>query len=183
MPKKDLLRQGSGGRERNSQMLIPTLIMGTIALVLISIGYFKGTGAHLSGLNYALKMLFEMLPLLIFAFIIAGMVQTLIPQEQIAKWIGTSSGLRGILLGTFAGALTPGGPFISFPIVAGLMKSGAGIGTLVAFITSWSLLAIARLPIEIGVIGWKFMVIRLLSTAIFPVLAGFIAIFLSKFIR
>ncbi|MBU0579672.1 MAG: permease [Candidatus Margulisbacteria bacterium] len=164
-------------------MFIPTIVMALLAFIFIMIGYFRGEGAHLTGLNAAWKMFYEVLPILIFAFILAGMAQALIPQEKIAQWIGNASGWRGIILGTVAGAFTPGGPYVSFPIVAGLMKSGAGIGTLVAFITSWSLLAFARLPIEVGVIGWRFALIRLLSTAFFPVIAGFIAQVLVRFIH
>jgi len=117
----------------------------------------------------------EIVPLLIFAFIVAGMVQVLIPQELISKWIGGESGFRGIILGSVAGGLAPGGPYVSLPIVAGLIKSGAGIGTLVAFLTGWSIWAIGRLPMEVGILGWKFTLIRLASTFIFPPLAGFIA--------
>ena len=48
--------------------------MGIIAITLISIGYYKGQGQHASGMKRALDITLEVLPLLIFAFIIAGMV-------------------------------------------------------------------------------------------------------------
>ncbi len=93
-------------------MLIPTIIMGIIAIVLIFMGYQKGGGEHIIGLKTAGGLLIQIAPLLIFAFIIAGMMQALIPQEITSKWIGTASGLRGILIGTIMGSLTPGGPFV-----------------------------------------------------------------------
>jgi uncharacterized membrane protein YraQ (UPF0718 family) len=71
--------------------------------------------------------------------------------------------------------LAPGGPYVSLPIVAGLLKSGASIGTMVAFLTGWSIWAVGRLPMEIGILGWKFTVIRLISTIVFPPIAGYIA--------
>jgi uncharacterized membrane protein YraQ (UPF0718 family) len=123
----------------------------------------------------ALTMTIEVLPLLIFAFIVAGMVQVLLPHELLAKWIGAESGMRGILIGTVAGGLSPGGPFVSLPIAAGLLRAGAGIGTMVAYLTAWSLWALARLPLEVGIMGWKFVLIRLASTFFFPPIAGFIA--------
>ena len=113
--------------------------------------------------------------LLIFAFAIAGFAQALVPRELIAKWLSDESGIRGILIGCLVGAITPGGPYVSFPIVAALYKSGAGIGTLVAFVTAWSLWAVGRLPYEVSLIGAKFTVIRFLSTLIFPPIAGIIA--------
>ena len=162
-------------RGGNSAMLIPTLILGILALVLVSIGYFQGEGQHISGMKSALTMTIEVLPLLIFAFIVAGMVQVLLPRELLAKWIGAESGMRGILIGCVAGGLSPGGPFVSLPIAAGLLRAGAGIGTMVAYLTAWSLWAVSRLPLEVGILGWKFVLIRLASTFIFPPIAGFIA--------
>ena len=156
-------------------MLIPTIIMGVIAIVILFIGYQKGGGEHILGLKSAGNMLIQIIPLLIFAFIIAGMIQVLIPQEIISKWVGMESGFRGILIGTLLGSLTPGGPFISLPIAAGLLRTGASIGTMVAFMTAWSLLAISRLPLEVGIIGWQFTLIRLACTFFFPPIAGLIA--------
>jgi len=72
---------------------------------------------------------------LIFAFIVAGMIQVLLPRETLSKWLGVESGMRGILIGSVVGGLAPGGPYVSLPIVAGLLRSGAGVGTMVAFLT------------------------------------------------
>jgi uncharacterized membrane protein YraQ (UPF0718 family) len=160
---------------RNSRMLIPTIIMAAFAVVLIFIGYYKGGGQHITGMKTARNMIVEILPLLFFAFIAAGMIQVLFPQELLSKWVGAESGLRGILIGTAAGGFLPGGPYVSLPIAAGLLRSGAGVGTMVAFLTGWSLWAVARLPMEAGILGWKFTLIRIASTFFFPPIAGLIA--------
>ena len=60
-------------------------------------------------------------------------------------------------------------------IAAGLMRSGAGIGTMVAYLTGWSLWAITRLPMEVGILGWKLTMIRFASTLVFPPIAGILA--------
>ena len=164
-----------GINKRKSNMLVPTIIMGVLALTLVYIGYQKGEGQYIIGLKSAWKMIIEILPLLIFAFVVAGMAQVLLPRELLSKWVGEESGLRGILVGTLAGGLSPGGPYVSLPIVAGLLRSGASVGTMVAFLTGWSLWAISRLPMEVGILGWKFTLIRLASTFFFPPIAGLIA--------
>lgn len=156
-------------------MLIATVIMGALAIILVSIGYYRGGGEHVLGLKSAMSMTAQILPLVIFAFIVAGMIQILIPHEFLSKWVGKESGIRGILIGTVAGSLTPGGPYVSLPIAAGLLRSGASVGTMVAFLTGWSLWAVGRLPIEVGIMGWKFTLIRIVSTFFFPPIAGLIA--------
>ena len=156
-------------------MLIPTIIMAVAAIALLFIGYQKGGGEHILGLKSAGSLLMQIVPLLVFAFIVAGMVQTLVPTEMISKWIGTESGFRGILIGTVVGGFMPGGPYISLPIAAGLLRVGASVGTMVALLTGWSLLAFTRLPLEVGIMGWQFTLIRLACTFIFPPIAGLIA--------
>jgi len=156
-------------------MLIPTIIMGLLAVILLFVGYKKGEGQHILGLRMSVNMIIQILPLLIFAFIVAGMVQVLIPRELMSKWVGAESGIKGLLIGTVAGGLAPGGPYVSLPLVAGLLRAGASVGTMVAFLTGWSLLAINRLPMEIGIVGWKFTLVRFTTTFFFPPIAGFIA--------
>ena len=156
-------------------MLIPTIIMGVLAIALLYIGYQKGSGEHLVGLKSAGDLLLQITPLLIFSFIVAGMVQILIPQEIIGRWVGAESGFRGLLIGSAIGGLMPGGPMTCLPIAAGLLRTGASIGTMVALLTGWSLLAVSRLPMEIGLMGWKFTLIRLACVFFFAPVAGLIA--------
>ena len=156
-------------------MVIPTVIMGVLALVLLFVGYHKGQGEHIIGVKSAVNMIVQILPLLVFAFIVAGMVQVLLPRELLARWVGAESGIRGILIGTVAGGLSPGGPFVNLPIAAGLIRSGASVVTMVAFLTGWSLWAVSRLPMEVGILGWKFTAIRIASTFFFPPIAGLLA--------
>jgi len=156
-------------------MLVTTLIMAAIAAVLFFIAYRKGHGAHVDGLLAAWKTTLQVLPMLIFAFIIAGMISVLVPGELLKRWVGQESGLRGIVIGTVAGGFAPGGPYVSLPIAATLYNSGAGLGSMVAFLTGWSLWAVSRLPMELGFMGWRFTLVRLACTFFFPPIAGFIA--------
>lgn len=159
--------------KKKNTMIIPTLILGLVAAGLFIYAY--KTGVYRQGIKNSVTMTFQVLPLLFFSFLIAGMMQEVVSTEALLKWVGPESGIKGIFLGTFAGAITPGGPFVSLPIVAGFFNSGAGIGTMVAFITSWSIWAIMRLPLEIGMLGWEFTFVRLASSALLPIIAGFTA--------
>jgi uncharacterized membrane protein YraQ (UPF0718 family) len=160
---------------RSSGMLVPTIIAAVAAVVLVCIAYFNGQVQDATFLNRPLRMTVEIIPLLLFAFIIAGMIQIILPRETLVRWIGEESGFRGLLIGSVAGGLTLGGPYVSLPVCAGLLRAGSGIGTMVAFLTGWSLLGISRIPMEIAILGWKFWLIRIASTFFFPPIAGFLA--------
>jgi uncharacterized membrane protein YraQ (UPF0718 family) len=158
-----------------SELIIPTIALGAIAIALLAIAYGRGKNEHIIGIKSAANILIQIAPLLVFAFITAGLVQAIIPTETISQWVGAESGFKGVLIGSVAGGLMPGGPFISMPIAAGLLQAGANIGTMVALITGWSLWAFTRLPMEIGIMGWKFTAIRLTVTFTFPIITGLLA--------
>jgi len=161
-------------------MLIPTLIMGALAALLLAIGYSRGQGQDAEGLLAAWHLTIEILPMLLFAFIVAGMIQSLVPQELITRWVGEESGLKGILLGSIAGGVCPGGPYVSLPIVAGLLRSGASVSVAVSFITGWAVWAVARLPMEVGIVGWRVTAIRLACSFFVPPLAGLLAMLIFR---
>jgi len=156
-------------------MLGPIIIMGVLAVTLLVFAYLRGKGEHLEGLKRTKDMVIEVFPLLIFAYIVAGMVQALLPKDMVSHWLGKESGLRGIMIACIAGGVTPGGPFVSLPLAAGFLRSGAGIGTIVAYLTAWSLWAAGRLPLELGLLGLRLTVIRIACTFFFPPVAGLIA--------
>ncbi len=56
---------------RRPDMLIPTLIMAVLAAVLLYMGFTKGGGEHVLGLKLSGRMLVDILPLLVCAFIVA----------------------------------------------------------------------------------------------------------------
>ena len=106
---------------------------------------------------------------------VAGLVQAVLPPEIVAKWVGENSGLRGLIIAAIVGALTPGGPMTSFPIVVAFYMSGADRGALVSYITGWSLLAFSAS--WCGNCRFSAPTCRFPVLAVFwlPVLAGVIA--------
>ena len=81
-------------------MLIPTIIMGVIAIALLYIGYEKGGGEHILGLKSAGSLLLQIAPLLILALVVAGMIQALVATEMISRWIGAESGFQARISGS-----------------------------------------------------------------------------------
>lgn len=155
-------------------MLMVVIVMSTLALVLTALAYRKGLA--LEGAKEGVNLLVQVGPILIPAFILAGMATKVVPQEQLGQWLGHDSGLRGLAVGTVTGALTPGGPFMLFPILAVLLKAGTGVGVITAFLTSWSLLGIHRiLAFEMPLMGWRYTLCRLIASAVFPIVIGFLS--------
>lgn len=69
-----------------------------------------------------------------------------------------------------------GAPFVLYPMTAGLMKGGAGIGPVVTMLTGAALMGPLRAIVyEIPIMGGEFYAIRLLSIIWMPPVAGLIA--------
>jgi uncharacterized membrane protein YraQ (UPF0718 family) len=167
------------------KMDISFLTLCILAVILIIIAYFmKGWDLPLSGLVQGGRMLWTVFPRLLLGFALAGMIQVMIPTEYIAKMIGEGSGVKGILIATVAGAFTPGGPFVNFPIVAALYKSGASIGPLAAYLAAWGIIGINRtLVYEIPFMGAHFAFARYLGSIVFPLIIGIITPFIFRLFK
>ena len=166
-----MIEQPRGGRRR---MDAATLIMIILAAGLSLAAYLRG-GQHLAGWLQGGRMLWANLLLLLASFIVAGLVQVLVPQDLVRHWLGTDAGVKGVLLGCVAGALAPGPPYAVFPIVGSFYQAGAAIGSVVGFVSAWGLWSVTRLPTEAALIDPKVALVRFVSTLVVPPLAGLFA--------
>ena len=160
-------------KKKERKVDVTLIIMIIIAGTLTFIAYQRSPASAMEGLRSGGKLFWDILPNMIVAFIAAGMITQVLPRELLTRWLGEGSGMRGLIIATLAGSVTPGGPFVQFPIVAALLKAGAGIAPLMAYITSWSLLGINRfLVYELPLLGMKLALSRLVISLIFPIIIG-----------
>jgi uncharacterized membrane protein YraQ (UPF0718 family) len=157
------------------------LLIYALAAALTLTAYLRDPSLPGAGFRAGGQLLLDVLPRLIGALIVTGMIQALITPEWIQHWLGRGSTHRGILAGFVAGILTPGGPLVSFPIMVVFYKGGASLSALVAYMTSWSLFGFQRiLAWELPFMGPRFLLARVLPTLVFPVLAGYLVRFIYR---
>jgi uncharacterized membrane protein YraQ (UPF0718 family) len=159
-----------------------TIILMSLAVVLGVVAYFKDPGLPRIGVTNGVSLLWTILPRMIPALIVAGLMQVLVPQEVVSNYFGRTGGLKGILIASVAGVLTPGGPMVSVPLLVALANSGAALPSLVAYMTAWSLFGMQRIiSWEAPLMGWHFVAVRVIPSLAFPVLAGWlVALFYSE---
>ena len=122
--------------------------LALVALLLAGIAWYRGgISQTLAGLSSGGSILVSVLPLLVAAFLTAGLIQ----------------------------ALIPGGPYVYYPIAGALLNTGAGIGVLVAFITAKNLWSVSRIPMELALLGPDLTLIRYGITFLIPPVLGFLA--------
>ena len=151
------------------------VVLAVLALVTAALAYLKDPGLPAIGARNGLSLLWFIIPRLVPALILAGMLQVLIPQEAVGRYFGRQSGLMAICVASLAGVITPGGPMVSVPLLVVLANSGMALGPLVAYMTSWSLFGVQRIIAwEAPLMGWHFVGVRVASSVIFPILAGWL---------
>jgi uncharacterized protein len=155
-----------------------TIVLVGVAVILGVVAYLRDPSLPLIGARNGLSFLGTILPRMIPALLVAGLVQVLVPQEVVSRHFGRESGLKAILIASFAGMLTPGGPMVSVPFMVALANSGAAMAPLVAYMTAWSLFGMQRIiSWEAPLMGWRFVFVRVVPSLAFPVLAGLLVNF------
>ncbi|HXG15111.1 MAG TPA: permease [Calidithermus sp.] len=121
---------------------------------------------------------------LAIGFLLAGMLEVLVPAPALARWLGEAGLGRGILIGWAAGLLLPGGPYVFFPVAAGLYRSGAAPGPLIALLTAKTLVSPVRtLTYEAPLLGWPLTLARFLPGVLLPPLMGWLGQWLYGLLR
>jgi uncharacterized membrane protein YraQ (UPF0718 family) len=160
---------------------VTDLVIYAVAIALTIVAYMRDPGLPWVGFRSGFGLLWQILPRLIAALVLTGMLQALVSPEQIERYFGRATGHRGIFLAFIAGILTPGGPMVSFPMVSVFYQAGAPMSVLVTYVTSWSLFGFQRvIAWELPFMGSRFVLARVVPTLALPILAGYLVRFLYK---
>lgn len=106
--------------------------------------------------------------------ILMGLFTVWISKEFVMTHLGESSGIKGIAVAFFLGAIPTGPIFIAFPMAQALHKKGASYTNIVIFLSAWACIKIPQELMELQFMGAKFMLARLGMTIIFITIMGMI---------
>ncbi len=118
--------------------------------------------------EYLLEMVFILPPV----FILMGLMEVWLPKDNIKKWLGNDSGIRGGFLSLALGTLPTGPLYVAFPLAASLLNKGASITNVVIFLGAWAALKIPQLMVEVKFLGLSFALVRFVLTTFALVFMG-----------
>jgi uncharacterized membrane protein YraQ (UPF0718 family) len=148
-----------------------------ILMVLIAAGAAFWTGGWqrvVKGFTQSAHLMNTVWLRLLLGFTLGGLMQVLVSHELIARWVGPTSGLKGILIASYVGIFMMGGPFVRLPIIASIYRGGAGIGPVIALLTG-NVLAIHGLIIwQIPFLGVGISLARYIVCLLVPPLTGLV---------
>lgn len=166
------VRQADASERRRVDPSVVIMLVVAIAATALTL-WRGGPSLAAAGGSQGLDLFLRVAPQLVIGFMLAGMVTVLLPAEFLGRYVGEESGMLGLAIATVAGAATPGGPFLQFPLVAALVGAGAGVGPMAAYLTAWSLMGWHRIVIyELPLLGASFTGARLLVSLVLPIVVG-----------
>ena len=159
-------------KEKQRKGMIRDIIILGIAIVIaiILISLFPDKREVITASSW--EFFIEMIWILPAVMVLMGLFAVWVSKETVVKYLGKTSGIKGIFLAILFGALPTGPLYVAFPVAAVLIKKGAKISNIIIFLSAWACIKIPQEMVELKFLGLEFMVLRLILTIIFVVIMG-----------
>ncbi|MFW6113714.1 MAG: permease [Actinomycetota bacterium] len=155
----------SGGRPWYRRIQWDWLMLALLAPITLAVSLaFPDQGAKVARVSW--DFFLEMLSILPAVLVLMGLFAVWVSRETVAKYLGEGSGIKGLLLSMVLGALPTGPLYIAFPMGAMLVKKGARVANVMAFLSAWACIKLPQELVEFQFMGWSFALTRLLITAL-----------------
>jgi hypothetical protein len=157
------------------------LLLWTVVGVLALMAGLRGRTLLNRGARAGTLEFVHLLPRIAIGVVGSGYIAAILPQNLMSSWLGPESGLTGVVIAVFGGALTPGGPVVGFSVGTAALKGGAGAPQVIAYTTAWALYAVQRLVVyEVPMMPARIVWLRALVSLPLPFIAAAMAMLLAK---
>ncbi len=134
-------------------------IYGLLGIGLVA-SFVKSKDKTKKAFKIAGKVLLKSAPSLLTVLGIVGLTLGILTPETIAKLVGSDAGFAATAFAAIIGAITLIPSLIAFPLAGSLLRSGATIMTISAFVTTLVMVGVVTAPMEIKSLGKKFTLMR-----------------------
>lgn len=137
----------------------------TLVLWLATAAWFiwsivKDKKKTLNSIKMSRGMMQNMIGEIIGILFLIGLILTFIPPDTIKQYMGQSNTLISTITSAFIGSITLIPAFVAFPLVGSLVKAGASIVPVVAFLTTLTMVGVVTFPLEKREFGIRFTIVR-----------------------
>ncbi len=151
-------------------MNVTAIFINIFSLLLLLIAFIKDRKKTKQALKIALKSFIAILPMVLIIIILIGLLLSFVSSSDISTIIGEQSGFSGVLIVALFGSVMHIPSLISFPLAASVLKNGASVMAVAAFITTLTMIGLLMLPLEIKELGKKMALLRNGLSFVFAIL-------------
>lgn len=148
------------------------LYFGAITLAGYLITAFMKPHTAIEGWEATIDMFAQAAGWIIVSMLAAGLLSQFIDATSIVRLFGREAGIRGVVLGALVGLLGTGSRWAVYPLAAGMFAAEASPGAIFAFMTTWQLVSLPRLPAEVPFFGLRFTVLRAVVSLVIAIIGG-----------
>ena len=148
-----------------------SLVLWAIALLALAISYGKDRGRTRKALRVSFRSFLNLVPSLLGMTGLVGLVLAAIPPDELSN-VFKHNGVLGFILVSVAGAVVTMPAPVAFPLAGSLLKLGASLSSLAAFITTLTMVGILTAPMEIAYFGKRFTVLRQSLSFVLAIVIG-----------
>jgi len=114
-------------------------------------------------------------------FILVGLFDVWVSKEKVQKHIGEASGIKGIMLIMLLAFLQAGPLYAAFPVAYILWEKGTSARNIFIYLSAASIAKIPMLTFEIGFLGIKFSLLRIIiSIPVFIIVGTIMGKYFAK---
>jgi uncharacterized membrane protein YraQ (UPF0718 family) len=121
---------------------------------------FSKTKKNRAALLKAWKAFENILPQLLGVFLLISLSLAYLEPDTVGRFLGERSGWLGVAIAAVAGAVTLMPGFVAFPTAALLLRGGAGLMQMAAFVSTIMMVGVVTAPLEIIECGKKLALTR-----------------------
>jgi len=158
--------------KNNKKISFPFIFLLLICILYFILSFFNNDLIVNALINTG-KMTLKIIPILIFVFIFSIFINLYLKNDTIKKHLGENSGIKGLLYAIIGGILISGPPYILYPMLNKLKKSGVKNSLIAVFLYNRNI-KIPFIPVMIFYFGLTYTVIISIYILIFSILNGFL---------
>ncbi len=140
--------------------MITIVVIYSLLIFSLLLSFWKNRQKTLKSFLIAGRAFLKTAPSLLTILGIVGLILGILTPETISKLIGSEAGYWATGIAAILGAITLIPSLIAFPLAGSLLRSGATIMTISAFITTLVMVGVVTAPMEIKSLGKKFTILR-----------------------
>lgn len=144
-----------------------------LAVVLFAWAFVAAPDKALQALAAGWRTFLGVLPIIAAVFAALGLFHVWVDKKKIAEALGKGGGLKAVVLASLAGMVLVGPVYVIFPLMKAVREHGARWAVVGAVLAAWAV-KIPMVPMEIGMLGWRFSLARVALVAIAAVPLGYL---------
>ena len=136
------------------------IIIYSLVAVSLMISLVKSREKTKKAMHVAGKAFLKTAPSLLVVLGIVGLTFGILDEQTISSLVGEEAGFSATIIAAVLGAITLIPSLVAFPLAGSLLRSGATVVTISAFITTLVMVGMVTAPMEIKTLGKKFTILR-----------------------